>query len=67
MTKLTAEQELALLDEVQVMAKLEHPNIIHYFWSKRKDDALLIFMEFATDGSLLDKVPKRGMSPQACV
>eukprot|EP01062_Namystynia_karyoxenos_P033060 TRINITY_DN2432_c0_g1_i1.p1 TRINITY_DN2432_c0_g1~~TRINITY_DN2432_c0_g1_i1.p1 ORF type:complete len:1325 (+),score=408.68 TRINITY_DN2432_c0_g1_i1:102-4076(+) len=58
----TQERECAVLREVQVMANLEHENIIHYFYSERTQDELLIFMEFATEGSLSAKIPKGGMS-----
>ena len=46
------------------MATLRHPNIIHYFYSERTTEELLIFMEFAKEGCLSDKVPAGGMRVQ---
>ncbi|KAJ9453230.1 Mitogen-activated protein kinase kinase kinase 3 [Diplonema papillatum] len=54
--------EEQLLAEVQLMAQLEHPNIVHYFYSELTKSELLIFMEFAADGTLASKIPKGGMS-----
>eukprot|EP01065_Artemidia_motanka_P010806 TRINITY_DN15793_c0_g1_i1.p1 TRINITY_DN15793_c0_g1~~TRINITY_DN15793_c0_g1_i1.p1 ORF type:complete len:1277 (+),score=391.77 TRINITY_DN15793_c0_g1_i1:54-3833(+) len=60
----SSEREEAVLQEVQVMASLEHENIIHYFYTERTEDELLIFMEFAQDGALSGKIPRGGMSAQ---
>eukprot|EP01064_Diplonema_japonicum_P028656 TRINITY_DN4445_c2_g1_i1.p1 TRINITY_DN4445_c2_g1~~TRINITY_DN4445_c2_g1_i1.p1 ORF type:complete len:1181 (+),score=196.53 TRINITY_DN4445_c2_g1_i1:60-3545(+) len=54
-------EEEALLQEVKLMATFEHTNIIHYFYSELTTDELLIFMEFAADGTLADMIPPGGM------
>eukprot|EP01059_Diplonema_ambulator_P002190 TRINITY_DN11845_c0_g2_i1.p1 TRINITY_DN11845_c0_g2~~TRINITY_DN11845_c0_g2_i1.p1 ORF type:complete len:415 (+),score=52.17 TRINITY_DN11845_c0_g2_i1:828-2072(+) len=59
-------EEEVLLQEVKLMATFEHPNIIHYFYSELTTDELLIFMEFAQDGTLADKIPPGGM-PESMV
>ena len=57
-------EALEALNEVQVMFRLQHPNIIHYFHSQLEDNEgekqLLIFMEFASGGSLQEKLKKNG-------
>ncbi|KAJ9452383.1 Serine/threonine-protein kinase ATG1c [Diplonema papillatum] len=59
-------KEEELINEVQLMSKLQHPNIIHYFHSQLECNSegtnqVLIFMEFADGGSLLDVVQKQGI------
>eukprot|EP01062_Namystynia_karyoxenos_P004063 TRINITY_DN1143_c0_g1_i2.p1 TRINITY_DN1143_c0_g1~~TRINITY_DN1143_c0_g1_i2.p1 ORF type:complete len:1736 (+),score=493.70 TRINITY_DN1143_c0_g1_i2:112-5208(+) len=62
------QQALELLNEVRVMSKLHHPNIIHYFHTERAfqdgEYKLLIFMEFASGGTLKDKIPATGLPLQ---
>eukprot|EP01065_Artemidia_motanka_P008929 TRINITY_DN14537_c0_g1_i1.p1 TRINITY_DN14537_c0_g1~~TRINITY_DN14537_c0_g1_i1.p1 ORF type:complete len:408 (+),score=34.55 TRINITY_DN14537_c0_g1_i1:38-1261(+) len=53
--------EQTIVGEVQVMAELDHPNVIQYFWSERTDSHILIFMEYAKDGCLKDRIPVGGM------
>ena len=54
------DKALDVLNEVQLMNKLQHPNIIHYFHSQLEDHGpeqqLLIFMEYASGGTLKDKL-----------
>eukprot|EP01061_Rhynchopus_euleeides_P006339 TRINITY_DN15385_c0_g1_i1.p1 TRINITY_DN15385_c0_g1~~TRINITY_DN15385_c0_g1_i1.p1 ORF type:complete len:1221 (+),score=364.14 TRINITY_DN15385_c0_g1_i1:66-3728(+) len=54
--------EECLLSEVKLMSELEHPNIIHYFYSEITESEFLIFMEYATEGCLSSKIPKNGCS-----
>jgi serine/threonine protein kinase len=42
-----------LLNEIQVMCSLNHPNIVHYFYSERRDTCINLFMELC-DASLGD-------------
>eukprot|EP01062_Namystynia_karyoxenos_P004064 TRINITY_DN1143_c0_g2_i1.p1 TRINITY_DN1143_c0_g2~~TRINITY_DN1143_c0_g2_i1.p1 ORF type:complete len:1737 (+),score=552.76 TRINITY_DN1143_c0_g2_i1:124-5334(+) len=62
------QQAVELLNEVRVMSKLHHPNIIHYFHTERAyqdgEHKLLIFMEFASGGTLKDKIPPAGLPVQ---
>eukprot|EP01062_Namystynia_karyoxenos_P038130 TRINITY_DN276_c0_g2_i1.p1 TRINITY_DN276_c0_g2~~TRINITY_DN276_c0_g2_i1.p1 ORF type:complete len:1283 (+),score=354.61 TRINITY_DN276_c0_g2_i1:119-3850(+) len=60
------ERERAVLREVELMAQLDHDNILRYFYAERSDEELNIFMEFATDGSLKNRIPPGGMpDPEA--
>ena len=43
-----------LLKEAQILQKLKHPNIIHYFGIYYKDENPLLVMEFMDKGNLLD-------------
>ncbi|XP_065352278.1 serine/threonine-protein kinase Nek8-like [Cloeon dipterum] len=53
-----AERQQAL-NEVQVLASLNHPNIIRYIRSFEWDDSLMIEMEYADGGSLSRLLAKR--------
>eukprot|EP01065_Artemidia_motanka_P019029 TRINITY_DN2245_c1_g2_i1.p1 TRINITY_DN2245_c1_g2~~TRINITY_DN2245_c1_g2_i1.p1 ORF type:complete len:1617 (+),score=478.62 TRINITY_DN2245_c1_g2_i1:244-5094(+) len=58
------EAQLAeILKEVAVMAQLEHPNIVHYFYCEKAQDELHIFMELA-EATLSGKIPKSGMAAE---
>eukprot|EP01065_Artemidia_motanka_P028668 TRINITY_DN341_c5_g1_i1.p1 TRINITY_DN341_c5_g1~~TRINITY_DN341_c5_g1_i1.p1 ORF type:complete len:1192 (+),score=403.97 TRINITY_DN341_c5_g1_i1:87-3662(+) len=61
--KQDADRERAVLSEVELMAQLDHENILRYFYAERTEAELHIFMEFATDGSLKGRIPSRGMPP----
>eukprot|EP00662_Eupelagonemidae_sp_cell21_P041015 gene41015-7239_t len=61
-----AERERAVLREgVELMADLEHANILRYFYASREEEdgevVLHIFMELATDGSLKGRIPVGGL------
>ncbi|KAJ8870688.1 hypothetical protein PR048_029712 [Dryococelus australis] len=52
MTELTAAERQMALNEVQVLALLNHPNIISYLGSFEQDGVLMIEMEYADGGTL---------------
>eukprot|EP01063_Lacrimia_lanifica_P011148 TRINITY_DN17933_c0_g1_i1.p1 TRINITY_DN17933_c0_g1~~TRINITY_DN17933_c0_g1_i1.p1 ORF type:complete len:1387 (+),score=492.33 TRINITY_DN17933_c0_g1_i1:121-4281(+) len=58
------DEEKTVLNEIQLMSGFCSENIIHYLWGEITETELLIFMEFAGDGSLSDKVPPGGMDEQ---
>lgn len=49
-----AERAKTLLNEIEILCQLEHPNIIHYFYCEPTEETLNLFMELATGGSLQD-------------
>ena len=49
----------ATLNEVRVLAMLQHPNIIEYYESFVQDRAMMIVMEYAAGGTLFDYVEER--------
>ena len=47
-----------LLNEIQILCSLTHPNIIHYFYCERAETTINLFMELADEGSLADLLVK---------
>ena len=43
-----------LINEIEILAQLAHPNIVHYFYCERGENTVNLFMELATEGSLQD-------------
>ncbi|XP_026467712.1 serine/threonine-protein kinase Nek8-like [Ctenocephalides felis] len=50
--ELEAQEHANALNEVQILAAMNHPNIISYYNSQKLDDVLLIEMEYANGGTL---------------
>ncbi|KPA81383.1 mitogen activated kinase-like protein [Leptomonas pyrrhocoris] len=44
----------AFLNEIEILCKLTHPNIIHYFYCERAETTLNLFMELADQGTVAD-------------
>ena len=59
--ELTASDRQMALNEVTVLAKLDHPNIVGYSDSFEKDGILMIEMEFADGGNLAEFLSKQKM------
>ncbi len=59
MHELTASDREMALNEVKVLAKLDHPNIISYHDSFEKDGTLMIEMEYADGGNLAEFLAKQ--------
>ena len=51
MEQMTKEERQAALNEVKVLAMLDHPNIIEYIENFLEDKALMIVMEYAQGAS----------------
>ncbi|GAB6032380.1 hypothetical protein CHUAL_011021 [Chamberlinius hualienensis] len=49
---LTAGERILALNEAKVLAKLSHPNIVHYYNSYETNGTLMIEMEYADGGNL---------------
>eukprot|EP00759_Apiculatamorpha_spiralis_P058169 PhF_6_TR909/c2_g2_i1/m.1494 len=47
-----------LINEIDILWTMEHPNIIHYFYCERGEDTVNIFMEYCPDGTLHDQLMK---------
>ncbi len=59
MLELTASDRQMALNEVKIMAKMDHPNIIAFHDSFEKDGVLMIEMEYADGGNLAEYLSKR--------
>lgn len=59
MLELSASDRQMALNEVTVLAKLDHPNIVGYHDSFEKDGTLMIEMEYADGGTLQDFLAQR--------
>ncbi|CAL1542439.1 unnamed protein product, partial [Lymnaea stagnalis] len=57
--QMTKDERQAALNEVKVLSMLHHPNIIQYFENFLEDKALMIVMEYAQGGTLLDFLQSR--------
>lgn len=58
MMELTAQDRQLALNEVKVLATLDHPNIVGYHDSFEKDGVLMIEMEYADGGNLQEFLAK---------
>jgi len=47
----------SLVNEIRILTKLDHPNIVHYFHCERTDSGVNLFMELC-EGSLHDVIKK---------
>ena len=59
MLELTASDRQMALNEVSILATMDHPNIIAYHDSFERDGVLMIEMEYADGGNLADFLAKR--------
>ncbi|XP_023340046.1 serine/threonine-protein kinase Nek8 [Eurytemora carolleeae] len=59
MMDLNANERQMALNEVKVLATLDHPNIVSYHDSFEKDGVLMIEMEYADGGNLAELLVKR--------
>ncbi|XP_067677206.1 serine/threonine-protein kinase Nek8-like isoform X1 [Haliotis asinina] len=57
--QMTKEERQSALNEVKVLSMLHHPNIIEYYENFLEDKALMIVMEYAQGGTLLDYLQSR--------
>jgi predicted Ser/Thr protein kinase len=51
--------------EVDIMSRLQHPNIVQYLFCRREGNCICIFMELCEGGSLAGEIQKRAMTPDA--
>nr|XP_022317954.1 serine/threonine-protein kinase Nek8-like [Crassostrea virginica] len=57
--QMTKEERQAALNEVKVLSMLSHPNIIQYYENFLEDKALMIVMEYAQGGTVMDYLQSR--------
>ena len=61
MLDLSATERQMALNEVRVLATLDHPNIVTYYDSFERDGVLMIEMEYADGGNLAESLAKKTM------
>eukprot|EP00906_Rhabdomonas_costata_P008739 RCo012406 len=61
----TESQVQQAAQEIRVMKKLDHPNIVKYFGGERSETTLRIFMEYIPGGSLASLIAKFGPLTEA--
>ena len=54
--------KMKALDEVKVLSKLKHPNIVTFIESFQENNSLFIVMEYMDGGDLAKKIEQRGSS-----
>ncbi len=59
MLELAASDRQLALNEVKLLATMDHPNIVAYHDSFEKDGILMIEMEYADGGNLAEFLAKR--------
>ena len=59
MLDLSATERQMALNEVRVLATLDHPNIVTYYDSFERDGILMIEMEYADGGNLAESLAKK--------
>ena len=59
MLDLSATERQMALNEVRVLATLDHPNIVTYYDSFERDGMLMIEMEYADGGNLAETLAKK--------
>ena len=57
--ELQKEDRKAAMNEIDILERLKHPNIIAYFDSFVDDKSLMIVMEYAPGGTLFDFIQDR--------
>lgn len=56
---MTADERKSALDEVKILSQLKHPNVIKHYHNFFDQTALIIIMEYAEGGTMLDLIQKR--------
>ncbi|ORC91452.1 mitogen activated kinase-like protein [Trypanosoma theileri] len=53
-----------LMNEIEILCKLTHPNIIHYFYCERTENTINLFMELADQGTVADLLQRYPKLPE---
>jgi serine/threonine protein kinase len=56
-----------LQQEIEILEKLHHKNIVRYFGSNRDDEFLNIFLEYIPGGSIASLLEKYGKFPETLI
>lgn len=59
LSKMTPEKEKELIQEIEIIKKLDHPNILKVYEYYNTDKRLFIISELCTGGELFDKIVER--------
>jgi hypothetical protein len=63
----TRAQVEALEREIALLRQMQHPNIVQYYGTARKDDKLYIFLEFCSGGSVASALSRWVVSPSSAI
>eukprot|EP00095_Tigriopus_kingsejongensis_P009765 snap_masked-scaffold422_size175911-processed-gene-0.19 protein:Tk09765 transcript:snap_masked-scaffold422_size175911-processed-gene-0.19-mRNA-1 annotation:"hypothetical protein BRAFLDRAFT_205444" len=61
---MTKNDRLATMNEVRILALLDHPNVIEYYENFIQDQAMMIVMDFAAGGTLHDLIQNHASQEQ---
>lgn len=67
MAKKDVERIKEIEDEIAVLSKLQHPNIVRYFGTERSKESLNILLEYAGGGSVTSLLQKYGPFPERVI
>ena len=59
-TTVGSKELVALENEIKMLKNFEHPNIVRYLGTERKDDTLSIFLEYIPGGSIRNMLDRFG-------
>jgi serine/threonine protein kinase len=61
----TAKRMKVILNEIEIISNLNHPNIVQYHGCHPRDNFVYVVLEYIENGSLKDVVDKFGVFPES--